>query len=189
MTLHKKCKACIFHLIIFVLANLYSKDVGPWKLKWALKFQNLGAHLAPKIFNKVSPLDLSVWIACLLVVTDFLLSCWYEQQISAFAISAYYNFAWNISFPYHCQYENNMHYIFHTWRFYTFAWNMSFPYRMLAWRWSDCNSILSLSFSEAEASSMSFFNAVAGPCNMKNRSWQILFYIYMIFRHLLGYIK
>ena len=58
MTLHKKCKACIFHLIIFVLANLYSKDVGPWKLKWAPKFQNLGAHLAPKIFNKVSPLCL-----------------------------------------------------------------------------------------------------------------------------------
>ena len=38
------------------LANLYSKDVGPWKLKWAPKFQNLGAHLAPKIFIKVSPL-------------------------------------------------------------------------------------------------------------------------------------
>ena len=56
MTLHKKCKACIFHRIIFVLANLYSKGVGPWKLKWAPKFQNLGAHLAPKIFNKVSPL-------------------------------------------------------------------------------------------------------------------------------------
>ena len=56
MTFHKKCKACIFHRIIFVLANLYSKDVGPWKLKWAPKFQNLGAHLAPKIFNKVSPL-------------------------------------------------------------------------------------------------------------------------------------
>ena len=36
----QKCKACIFHLIIF-LANLYSKDVGPWKLKWAPKFQNL----------------------------------------------------------------------------------------------------------------------------------------------------
>ena len=43
-----------FHLIF--LANLYSEDVGPWKLKWAPKFQNLGAHLAPKIFNKVSPL-------------------------------------------------------------------------------------------------------------------------------------
>ena len=50
------CSACIFHLIIFVLANLYSKDVGPWKLKWAPKFQNLGAHLTSKIFNKVSPL-------------------------------------------------------------------------------------------------------------------------------------
>ena len=51
----KKCKACIF-FILFFLASLYSKDVGPWKLKWAPKFQNLGAHLAPKIFNKVSPL-------------------------------------------------------------------------------------------------------------------------------------
>ena len=57
MTFHKKCEACIFHRIIFVLANLYSKDVGPWKLKWAPKLQNLGAHLAPKIFNKVSPLQ------------------------------------------------------------------------------------------------------------------------------------
>ena len=52
----QKSKACIFHLNFFFLANLYSKDVGPWKLKWAPKFQNLGAHLAPKIFNKVSPL-------------------------------------------------------------------------------------------------------------------------------------
>ena len=50
----QKCKACIFHLLFF--SSLYSKDVGPWKLKWAPKFQNLGAHLAPKIFNKLSPL-------------------------------------------------------------------------------------------------------------------------------------
>ena len=50
----QKCKAYIFSFNF--LANLYSKDVGPWKLKWAPKFQNLGAHLAPKIFIKVSPL-------------------------------------------------------------------------------------------------------------------------------------
>ena len=38
MTLHKNAKPAFFHLIF--LANLYSEDVGPWKLKWALKFQN-----------------------------------------------------------------------------------------------------------------------------------------------------
>ena len=54
MTLHKNANPAFFHLIF--LANLFSKDVGPWKLKWAPKFHNLGAHLAPKIFNKVSPL-------------------------------------------------------------------------------------------------------------------------------------
>ena len=56
MTLHKNAKPAFFILLFFFLANLYSKEVGPWKLKWAPKFQNLGAHLAPKIFNKVSPL-------------------------------------------------------------------------------------------------------------------------------------
>ena len=59
MTLHKIAKSSFFHFI-FILTNLYSEDVGPWKLKWAPKFQNLGAHLAPKIFNKVSPLRVSV---------------------------------------------------------------------------------------------------------------------------------
>ena len=54
MALHKNANPAFLHLIL--LANLISKDVGPWKLKWAPKFQNLGAHLAPKIFNKVSPL-------------------------------------------------------------------------------------------------------------------------------------
>ena len=29
---------------------------APENWKWAPKFQNLGAHLAPKIFKKVSPL-------------------------------------------------------------------------------------------------------------------------------------
>ena len=48
----------LYFFIFFFLANRYSKDVGPWKLKWAPKFQNLGVHLAPKIFNKVSPLVL-----------------------------------------------------------------------------------------------------------------------------------
>ena len=40
----------------FFFYQIYNQDVGPWKLKWAPKFQNLGAHLAPKIFKKVSPL-------------------------------------------------------------------------------------------------------------------------------------
>ena len=57
MTLHKNAKP-VFFILLFFLANLYSKDVGPWKLKWAPKFQNLGAHLAPKISHKVSPLYL-----------------------------------------------------------------------------------------------------------------------------------
>ena len=58
MTLHKNAKPAFFHLIF--LANLYSKDVGPCKLKWAPTFQNLGAHLAPMIFNKISPLNICV---------------------------------------------------------------------------------------------------------------------------------
>ena len=57
MTLHKYAKPEFF-ILFFFLEKLYSKDVGPWKLKWAPKFQNLGANLAPNIFNKVSPLTM-----------------------------------------------------------------------------------------------------------------------------------
>ena len=55
MTLHKNAKPAFFCLFLFS-KSIFKRCGAPEKLKWASKFQNLGAHLAPKIFNKVSPL-------------------------------------------------------------------------------------------------------------------------------------
>ena len=79
MTLHKNAKPAFFHLIF--LANLFSKDVGPWKLKRAPKFQNLGQGLETYYFSNsqtfASGLDLNsqITVSYSQLVLLYLLIC------------------------------------------------------------------------------------------------------------------